>query len=189
MSFNQSKSIKAFMSAFHKPWFIAGGWAIDVFIGQETREHADIEIGMFRHDQMDLQHYLNQWRFEKVIKGTLHPWKQEFLQLPIHELHATNTLGGYKLEILLNEKENGLWKFRRCPEITRPLNAVWSTSHLGIPYLNPEIVLLYKAKNTRSKDHQDFLNVKDFLHQEQKAWLREAIQLHEPEHIWLKDLK
>ena len=33
------------------PWFIAGGWAIDLFLGRKTREHADVDFALSRLDQ------------------------------------------------------------------------------------------------------------------------------------------
>ncbi|WP_445326865.1 nucleotidyltransferase domain-containing protein [Solibacillus sp. FSL W7-1464] len=41
--------------------FIAGGWAIDLLIGKETREHKDIAI--FRKDQLNLKAYLKRMGF------------------------------------------------------------------------------------------------------------------------------
>lgn len=26
------------------PWWVVGGWAIDGFLGEKTREHADLEV-------------------------------------------------------------------------------------------------------------------------------------------------
>lgn len=77
---------------------------------------------------------------------------------------------------------------RRDLRISSPLNSVWSYSETGIPYLNPEIVLLYKAKNTREKDHQDFITVKDHLDNMKRQWLKSALELHEPEHKWIQQL-
>ena len=28
------------------PWFVAGGWAIDLFLGTPTRDHEDLEIAV-----------------------------------------------------------------------------------------------------------------------------------------------
>jgi hypothetical protein len=28
------------------PWFVAGGWAIDLFLGTRTRDHEDLEIAV-----------------------------------------------------------------------------------------------------------------------------------------------
>ncbi|WP_419893509.1 nucleotidyltransferase domain-containing protein [Oceanobacillus kimchii] len=55
MPFEQCKYIKTVMSDFNKDWFFAGGWAIDIFLGKETRDHPDIEIGIFREDQIELK--------------------------------------------------------------------------------------------------------------------------------------
>lgn len=188
MSFEQCRQVTSFMAGFNKTWFIAGGWAIDLFIGKETREHKDLEIALFRKDQLNLKAYLEDWEFMKVIKGEFHTWENEFLDLPIHEIHATNKLNGDKIEVLLNETEDNDWKFRRDLRIAYPLNSVWSYSETGIPYLNPEIALLYKARNAREKDQKDFMTIKDYLDNEKKQWLRYALELHEPEHKWLKFL-
>ena len=176
------------MSGFNKIWFFAGGWAIDLFIGRETRQHSDIEISLFRKDQLNLKEYLKEWDFKKVINGGFYTWGNEFLELPIHEIHALNKSNGDKLEVLLNETEDYNWKFRRDFRIFHPLKSVWGYSETGIPYLNPEIVLLYKAKDTRDKDHQDFMAIVEKLDGERRKWLRYAIHLHEPEHKWLQYL-
>lgn len=188
MSFKQCQRITSLMAGFNKEWFIAGGWAIDLFIGKVTREHKDLEFAVFRKDQLDLKHYLKEWEFKKVIKGEFHTWENEFLELPVHEIHASNKLNREEIEILLNETKDHNWKFRRDPRISSPLNSIGSYSATGIPYLKPEIVLLYKAKNTREKDHQDFMTIKDYLDNEQKQWLRYSLELHKPEHKWLQFL-
>lgn len=188
MSFEQCESVKNLMKGFNKTWFIAGGWAIDLFIGKKTREHKDLEIALFRKDQLNLKSYLKEWGFKKVIKGALYEWENEFLELPIHELYATNKVNGDGIEVLLNETKGHNWAFRRDLRISYPLNSVWSYSETGIPYLNPEIVLLYKAKNSREKDHQDFMIIKDYLTNDKRRWLRHALELHEPEHKWIKFL-
>ncbi len=46
MSFKKCKYVSNIMSDFKQPWFFAGGWAIDLFLGKETRIHEDIEIGV-----------------------------------------------------------------------------------------------------------------------------------------------
>ncbi|MGE7879734.1 hypothetical protein [Peribacillus muralis] len=107
----------------------------------------------------------------------------------INEIHALNMSNGVKLEVLLNETKDCDREFRRDLTISHPLNSVWSYSDTGLPFLNPEIVLLYKVKNTREKAHQDFMTVLDNLDDERKKWLKYAIQLHEPEHKWLQFLR
>jgi len=38
------------LSPLSEPWWIAGGWALDLFVGQVTRPHGDIDVGIFRRD-------------------------------------------------------------------------------------------------------------------------------------------
>ncbi|GHO61437.1 hypothetical protein KSC_003290 [Ktedonobacter sp. SOSP1-52] len=51
------------------------------------------------------------------------------------------------------------WLFRRDPRIRRPLAIVGHRTNDGIPYLAPEIQLLYKAKALRPKDEADFARI------------------------------
>jgi hypothetical protein len=188
MPFEQCQSVASLMSGFNKSWGIAGGWAIDLFIGKETREHKDIEIAIFRKDQLYFKNFHVEWEYKKVVKGEIRAWKNEFLELPVHEIHALNKDNENEVEILLNETKGDYWVFRRDTRISCPLNLVWSYSKTGVPYLNPEIVLLYKAKNTGEKDHQDFLAAKDFLDNEKRKWLQKALEIHEPKHKWIQFL-
>ncbi|MGM0876923.1 MAG: nucleotidyltransferase domain-containing protein [Bacillota bacterium] len=113
MSFNPCIKVYKLMLGFDRVWFFTGGWAIDLFIGKQTRSHQDIDIALFRNDQHSLKEYLNDWEFKKVVKGEFLSWEDEFLELLIHEVHASNKQNGNKLEILLNETDNKDWRFRR----------------------------------------------------------------------------
>lgn len=177
---------------FSHPWFIAGGWAIDLYLKRQTREHEDIEILIFRRDQLIIRQYLETWEFTKVDPSTnrREPWKDgEWLSLPIHEIHVTHASGHLpKFEILLNECSEEFWKFRRMPEIRRSLTLVGRCTEDGIPFVSPEIVLLYKAKNPNSLDEEDFSNVIEVLEKEPRDWLRQAMTKFNSRHHWLEFL-
>jgi len=176
----------AILTGYGKPWGVAGGWAIDLHLGKETRVHGDIEIAVFRDDQGILKQHLNGFTFRKVVEGKLEGWEDEELSLPVHELHASN--GEEEVEVLLNEVKNGQWIFRRNPEIAFPQNRLICHAENGIPYLHPVVVLLYKAKHMRENDQQDFMSVKDRLNEEDRLWLLNALELHLPHHQWIKEL-
>jgi hypothetical protein len=55
-------------------------------------------------------------------------------------------------------------------------------------FLCPEVVLLYKSKNPRPKDEQDFQAVVKYLDAEQKEWLKGAIKVCDSKHLWLRSL-
>ena len=182
--------VAALMRGFEPNWFIAGGWAIDLFLEKETRPHDDIEIVIFRRDQIAMQNYLGGWVLKKAAGGALSDWKTgEFLKLPVHEIHGFHECGELqRLEVLLNEANNKEWIFRRDKRITKPLSKLHLTTNSGIKCLCPEVVLLYKSKNPRAKDEQDFQATAKHLDLEAKQWLRDALSVCCPEHHWLKIL-
>lgn len=190
-SFSKVVQIAKLLDGFAQPWFIAGGWALDLFIGKVTRVHSDIEITVLRKDQNNLRQYLGNWEFTKVVNGVMQSWNQdEWLELPIHEIHAQKKSSKLPpLEILLNESsQDEYWKFRRNFEIVRPLSRIGLRSNIGVPFLAPEIILLYKAKNPRFQDEDDFNHVRELLNQERQVWLKQVIALCHPEHHWLTEL-
>lgn len=88
--FENCIKINNIMKLFTKPWFICGGWALDLFLDKETRDHEDIEIGIFREDQEALRKYLgNKIIYKTNPKNNYEKeiWKEETLRLPIHELY------------------------------------------------------------------------------------------------------
>ncbi|WP_339252388.1 hypothetical protein NSQ43_01300 [Sporosarcina sp. FSL W8-0480] len=183
------RKVADWMAGYVRQWGIAGGWAIDLFIGNQTREHSDIEIAISREDQHRMRNYLMDWKFDKAVNGKLANWGNETLELPIHELHGKHLNSEDALEVLLNEFEKGKWVFRREPQITYPASSTFLISNLGIPILHPIIVLLYKSKNTREKDHADFIAVKDILNVQDKKWLCQALDIHIPGHPWISELR
>ncbi|WP_318614764.1 nucleotidyltransferase domain-containing protein [Sporosarcina sp. YIM B06819] len=187
--FSTCRKVNEWMLKFDGKWGIAGGWAIDLFVGEETRPHSDIEVALFREDQQALRKALPDWSFEKVVKGELISWEKEWLELPVHELHGVHKQRvGERLEVLLNETKDGEWIFRRESSISFPESSLFLVPNEGVPYLHPAVVLLYKAKNAREKDHADFDAVKDLLKVEDKEWLRKALWVHVPEHKWIQEL-
>lgn len=175
---------------FEPNWFVAGGWAIDLYLEKETRRHDDIEIAIFRNDQIKLQSYLVGWHLQKARNGELSFWEQnEFLELPVHEIHCFKKDAELQsFEILLNEMNGSQWLYRRNAKITKSLRQLHLTSNLGIRFLRPEIILLYKSKNPRAKDEQDFEIVQKHLDPKSRAWLKKALSICYTEHHWLSKL-
>ncbi len=185
-AFEDLAYINDLLGGFPQPWFIAGGWAIDLHVGRVTRPHEDVEIALLRRDQEALRTHLPDWEFHYVTPGKpgLEPWEKGLrLDLPIHEVHASH--GKADLEILLNESTGGVWRFRRMMEIARPLSKMGHKSATGLPYLAPEIVLLYKAKEPREIDEADFRVARPLLADEATEWFRISIGACYPDHPWL----
>ncbi|MCA0985081.1 hypothetical protein LCL89_13640 [Halobacillus yeomjeoni] len=186
--FDECLYLKNWMNQYSGRWWIAGGWAVDLHIGEQTREHKDIEIAIFREDQRLLLPQLSGWEAVYMKDKSPVPWdKEQWLSPPLHEIHAFSG-EGMEIEFLLNEKKHDRWKFRRNEKITFPITRMNLQSEQGIPYLNPEIVLLHKAKHTRERDLEDFDNIFVYLNEHQKEWLKQSLMHHHPHHQWLERL-
>jgi hypothetical protein len=175
-------------------WGVAGGWALDLFLDRVTRQHQDIEVAIFREDQLVLREHLSfrGWSFEYVNQGRLSPWSiGESLELPIHEIWCRIQSGPLRrLEVLLNERQGDTFVFRRDARVVAPLDRTFIRSNSGIPVLAPEIVLLYKSKRAvEIKEQLDFSNVLDALDTERRRWLFANLAVDDPRHVWLPDLR
>ena len=178
----------AAMVDFRRPWCVAGGWAIDLWLGRVTRNHGDVDLAVLRDHQFDLRQHLPEFSFK--IASTQHklvPWKdaRQMLMLPVHELHVSDKTTGRAFEVLLNESDGIDWIFRRNFDIRLNL-AGWIWHGAGnIPILNPLIVLLYKSKQPGPKDQLDFHVAIERLSEQQKSWLQIALLRTNADHPWL----
>src|SRR5690349_8365778 len=137
-TYDDLEAVARLLANFARPWFISGGWAIDVFVGAVTRPHEDIEIGIFRDDQQVLRDYLVGWDLSKAITGpqggAYVPWEPaERLQLPVHQVLARRqTATPLEMEFFLNEVADGLWRFRRDLSLTRPAETIIGQGPAGL---------------------------------------------------------
>jgi hypothetical protein len=192
--FAEPQQVARLLAEVRCSWGVAGGWALDLFLDRVTREHQDIEVAIFRDDQLVLQEYLSfrGWSFEYVCNGQLFPWPiGESLTVPIHEIWSRNPNGPLRrLEILLNERKGNAFVFRRDSRVGARMDRTFIRSNSGIPVLAPEIVLLYKSKRAvEPKELLDFSNTLDALDTERRRWLFESLSLADPEHAWLPALR
>lgn len=184
-------AIVGLLADFPAQWFVCGGWAIDLFCGRQTRVHSDLEIGVFRNDQLSIRKSFGDWTLGKVVEtpdeNAIVPWYEgEWLLLPIHQVKLYND--GFtprEFEFFLNDADERLWHFRRMPEITMPRDRLVRRTDDGVFYVAPEVQLLYKARLLRDKDRSDFETAIFRMNTEQRAWLRRALAQFLPGHEWL----
>ncbi len=186
------------MSSFRPRWTLCGGWAVDAWLGRQTRDHQDLDIAVFHNDQRAIFEQLAGWELvghdPNVPDDTTEPWDGRRLDLPAH-IHA-HADDGFNLEVLLNARSNGDWIFSREPRITMPLRGCMEQSAWGLPTLVPGAILFYKATayfgvagiKDRPHDETDFLALLPQLTEPQCDWLRDAISLARPGHPWLARL-
>jgi uncharacterized protein (DUF952 family) len=68
--------------------------------------------------------------------------------------------------------------------VTRPLDLLGARSLDGVPFVRPEIALLYKAKAARFKDERDFDRALPHLDAAARAWLASSLEQAHPGHPW-----
>jgi GrpB-like predicted nucleotidyltransferase (UPF0157 family) len=163
--FKPVEAVAQELQGFSHPWYISSGWALDLFLGHVGRVHHDVDVVIARADQLDLQQYMTSrgWKFVTPLHGQLGPWPPHMrLELPRHQAHAHR--GDDFVDFLFTDIENGVWRYRREPSIVQTVERIAMRSIAGIPFLAPEIALLFKRRNysinqDRSKDQNDFERV------------------------------
>jgi len=175
------------------PWWISGGWSIDLFLGRQTRSHDDTDVLVRRIDQLALQEFLSDWDLHKTQQPGLKPWPAgEFLEPGVNDVWCRRAPSlPWSLQVMFLDTLNDSWIFRRDTAITGPIAALGRTTDSGIPYLSPEIQLLYKARpETLDKDDADFRNCAPLLHSEERKRLLSWLEQHLPgSHQWIALLR
>lgn len=169
-------------------WGLAGGYAVEQFLGTAIREHSDSDVVVYRDEQLELQHWLAGWHlYAADPPGILRSWRaDEFLPSGIHDIwgHRRDTQA-WQLQIMLTEVEGDEWFSRRSHLIRGQRNDL-IVVYQGIACVRVEVQLLYKARNARPKDEQDFQACLPLLSVEAKQWLKDQLRLLYPEgHQWL----
>src|SRR5215208_1996881 len=139
------------------PWWIAGGWAIDLFVGGSTRDHDDVDVAVLRPDQLAVQSHLDGWDLRVAHHGRLAPWVPGRPLAPDeHGIWARpGPASPWRLELLIDEVVDGQWAYRRNPGVRLPPERLGRRTATGLPYLRPEVVLLYKSRRPREPDEHD----------------------------------
>ena len=185
------------LGGLRAPFYFAGGWAIDLHLRRVTREHHDIDALVMRRDHLLLHKALQQFSLKKIIphpdgmppnRGTIVEWPPgDKLELPVHQINAYRTGESEPaFQVMLAESRGSDWIFRRNRDVSMPLSRMGFHPLWGLPYLAPEIVLLFKAKHLEARDQIDFDQALPALSADARRWLRDAIEKTHPGHEWLK---
>ncbi len=138
-------------------WWISGGRALECHLGRTWRDHDDTDVGLTREEVP---------RLRSVLVGDVHvaaagrhrPWTGEAPRAEHQENNLwcrTDQHHPWALDLTIGDGDATVWRYRRDPSVTFP----WSTAVLHtedrVPYLAPELQLLFKSKGTREKDDLD----------------------------------
>ncbi|WP_155590815.1 nucleotidyltransferase domain-containing protein [Lysinibacillus cavernae] len=174
-------------------WGIAGGWALDLHLGKQSRVHKDIDVIILRDEQLTTyRHLSDDWMLYKAESGKLALWQEgEFLETTNDIWISKGSNSPWAFQIMLVDIEEQNWIYRREKTIRRDIEDIFLRTYEKIPYLRPEIQLLYKggSSNIREKDTKDFQTILPYLLPEQKDWLKMALKRQFPTgHSWLDSI-
>lgn len=187
------EKVSELLSGLEVPWWIAGGWAIDLFVGRQTRSHGDTDVLVRRDDQLKVQEYLSGWDLYKTRQPGLKPWLPgDFLERPVGDIWCRRTPDSpWSLQLMLLDTDGDLWVFKRDADIRGPLATLGRHTLSGVPYLAPEIQLLYKAKSeVPEKDQADFDTAVPLMGEAACDWLLRCLERRFPQgHRWIIGLR
>jgi hypothetical protein len=171
------------------PWYVAAGWALDLFRGRQTREHGDIEIAIPAASFPKVRNRFPGYVFDAVGSGRI--WEDATPEV-LAATHQTwlrdPATDDYLLDVFREPHDGDTWICRRDETIRLPYGDIIHHTQDGIPYLAPELVLLFKAKHARRKDQADFDATVPHMTPAQRETLAELLAGAHPEHPWLASL-
>ena len=167
-------------------WWIAGGWAIELFVGRPLRDHSDLEIGCFRTDVERVIAQFPGWVLMAAREKVLEPFSSQCLTDPtmFSIWCRPSRWDHWAIEILLEDRDGQEWAYRRDGRVRRSVEDIVLHNQSGIPFLCPEIQLLYKSKSPRPKDYFDFGEAWPMLGMCAKDWLANALRIASPSCAW-----
>ena len=202
------------MSGFPAHWCLCGGWAVDAWLGRQTREHGDIDISVFEDGQRALLGHFEGWHLiahDEVEPDADQAWDGRKLALPAH-IHASRDRDSVlawvtepkapvegttvRLEIVIDARSENEWLLKPDPRVALPLRQAIGQTAWGVPAAAPEVLLFFKATAyfgqggqwKRPRDDADFESLLPVLEPAQRAWLQSAIVQEIPAHPWLEAL-
>jgi len=179
--------VETFASAPFR-WWVTGGHALDLHLRRSWRDHEDTDVGIVRSDLSALQTLLPDWDLHVAAAGHLAPWRGEPLEVVRHQNNVwcrRTADGPWVLDVTIGEGSDEDWIYRRDPSVRVPWGMAVLRTTEGVPYLAPELQLLYKSKGLRPKDDVDAAEVIPRLDARQRGLLS---RLLESSHPWQRQL-
>ena len=193
-----------------------GGHAVDLFLGYESRVHGDIDVCAYWSERDKIILFMQAHGFivyEMLSGGRAHRITDISKQMqekrnifcfregcPLVKLYPLDETDCCRLEFfhvgqtaldfiefLFNDRSDGYFEYARNREIKRKLEKAVLLSD-GVPYLSPEICLLYKSTDVeRDGFRQDFELAYKAMDADQRGWLQSALKkLYPNGHEWVR---
>ncbi|MEU8790889.1 hypothetical protein [Streptomyces sp. NPDC048643] len=174
------------LSGVSTPWCVAAGWALDLFRGEQSRPHDDLEIAVPSAGFPEIRARFPEFVFDAVGGGRVWPGAEPGALAATHQTWLRDPSNGrFLLDVFREPHAGDIWICRRDARVRLPYAEIIEHTADGIPYLIPELALLFKAKATRPKDRRDFETVLPLLSRTRRDRLSDLLQSVHPGHPWL----
>lgn len=167
-------------------WAVAGGWAIDLWLGTQSREHHDVEVVIRQCDQqLVLAARSERWEMRCLDPpgSGWRTWGGHEVRPPAFQLQARADY--MEFDLFTESLVDGAWIYRRDAHIHRPADEVIMVTGEGIPVVRPEVQLLYMSTTGDAKNQQDFELAHAHLPSADAAWLAQSLATTHPGHPWI----
>jgi hypothetical protein len=179
------------LAEIEAPWYVAAGWAIDLFLGEQRREHEDLEIAVPSDRFGEVVEALAGFELFVVGPGAARPLAEAGDALDTYHQTWVLERGAdvWRMDVFREPADGDTWICRRDESIRLPYDRLIERTDDGIPYARPEVILLFKAKHAHwSKNAGDLAAALPLLEAERRRWLADALQLVHPGHRWLDEI-
>lgn len=156
-------------------WWISGGQALALHVAEQWRTHDDLDIGICRGQTTEVAAWFANWDVYVAVAGRLSRWDGRDVDADAAEnnLWARRTPEDpWLFDLTVGEGNPDEWIYRRDRSLSRPWDEAVLESQTGVPYLAPELQLLFKSDHPRDKDHRDARTVIPSLGEDGRAFLR-----------------
>ena len=194
------------MVGYGLDWYICGGWAVDLLLGRQTRDHGDVDIAVLEDDQQALHAHLDGWQLlghdDAVADDCPDQWDGRWLKPPAHVHANIPTMAGTELDIQICPRRGDEWVL--VTGSSEPAASLSLADCRGVarwadlPVVSALVVLYFKAlmprwrmsprEALRPQDEADLDSLLPTLDPAQRNWLRRMIAKNEPTHGWLAKL-
>lgn len=165
-------------------WWFTGGIALELHVSSSWRGHGDVDVGICRRDARQLYEHLATAELFVAAAGQLRRWRGEELAEQASEKNIwvrSLDSGCWVLDIQVGDGDAESWIYRRDRKVRRPWQQAVLRTGGGVPYLAPELQLLFKSKTPRAKDDHDLRKVLPLLEPHR---LRALLELLPAAHPW-----
>ncbi len=178
------------MAGFDRPWWIIGGWSLEVFTGI-SRHHEDMDISILSSDAEAFRLFLgDRWTPWNVDDSWFRPFDHRFTAVrPDSQVWVRrDAQSPWILDVPFTPDTGGRWTNKRNLAHTEDLHDVTWIAPDGLRYARPEVSMMFKAAQVRDKDRRDAEVTLPRLDADARRWLRDAVARIDPDHQWVRSL-